>query len=436
LTIRCHSAGTLPAENEKPYFMSQPIRIGIVGCGRILAAHLRGYRLLREAGVDDFRITALCPRKEPDGWMYVKRGQGPPQRPAVSSIPGDPLAIDDEYLSDFQDDVEVQVYTDYRRMIAEGPIDAVNDYTIHSLHHRVAQAAFDHKKHLLTQKPLAVSMAAGRRMCDEAEAQDLVFGVFENFRFSPSTRHLRWLFNGGPGGRLQMILLAYVGTWWAPDRIVAQTPWRHSLVEAGGISLDLGVHFFDQIRHVAGEVKSVSASVAVLEPKRVTLDARGRKTEEISCDADDTFAASITTEQGVLGNLVASWGGHGEATTIGQGTVYYGSGGRVTGDDVTLDEGRHSSLADLYRSQAAPDLQAAHFPLGLQDSFALSQHDWLEAVRHKRQPETSGREGLRDLAAAFAILESAQAGRAVEVEEVLSGELRDYQRSIDQHFGL
>ena len=36
------------------------IRIGIVGCGRILNAHLHGYRLLREAGFDNFRITALC----------------------------------------------------------------------------------------------------------------------------------------------------------------------------------------------------------------------------------------------------------------------------------------------------------------------------------------------------------------------------------------
>jgi predicted dehydrogenase len=217
---------------------------------------------------------------------------------------------------------------------------------------------------------------------------------------------------------------------------VAETPWRHRLVEAGGISLDLGVHFFDQIRYVAGEVKSVSAHTAILERERVTIDGEGRKTEEISCDADDTFAASITTQSGALGSLVASWGGHGEATKIGQGTVYYGSGGRVTEDDVVLDDGTRGSLADLYQRQVNKSLQAAQFPLGLADSFALSQHDWLEAIRQRRQPETSGRESLRDLAASFAILESAHAGRAVEVDEVLSGSLRDYQRPIDQHFGL
>ena len=70
------------------------IRIGIIGCGRILAAHLQAYRLLRELGFEDFRITALCSRKAADAESYIQRGEGPPQRPAVSDIPGDPLAID------------------------------------------------------------------------------------------------------------------------------------------------------------------------------------------------------------------------------------------------------------------------------------------------------------------------------------------------------
>ncbi len=412
------------------------IRIGIVGCGRILAAHLRGYRLLREAGVDDFRITALCARKASDAQMYVRRGAGPPQRPAVSDIPGDPLAIGDEYLSDQQDDVEVQVYTDYRQMIAAGPIDAVNDFTTHAMHHQVAAEAFAHGKHLLSQKPLAITMAAARQMCAQAEARDLTFGVFENFRNSPGTRHLRWAFHGGPAGRLQMILLAYAGVWWAPDRIVAETPWRHQQLEAGGISLDLGVHFFDQIRHVAGEVKRVTASTAVLEPRRKTINAAGQTTETMECDADDTFQAGIETADGVFGNLVATWAGHGGGVKIGNGVVYLGTGGRISGAELTLSDGSRHSLPEVYEQQAPAQERGRLFPLGLQDSFALNQYDWLDAIRNHRQPETSGLEGMRDLAAAFAILESARAGRTVDVEEVFSGELREYQRPIDAAFGL
>ncbi len=415
------------------------IRIGIVGCGRILAAHLQGYRLLKEAGFDGFQITALCARKENDALSYVKRGEGPAQRPAVSDIPGDPLAVGGEYLSDFQPDVPVAVYTDYEKMIAEGPIDAVNDFTLHSLHHQVGEIAFRHGKHLMTQKPLAVTMEGARRMCRQAEEAGVTFGVFENARFRPATRRLKWAFSedgSGPAGAFQMALLGNVGTWWAPDLIVAETPWRHVLEEAGGMALDLGPHMFDLVRYVAGEVKNVQARTSVVERHRYLLR-DGERTGQIECDADDTFYCSFETEAGGSGTIFGSWGGHGTNTMVGEGPVFYGSKGRVTGDSIHLDgQAEPQSLTALYAEHCPKEQQEKDTPLGLTNDFALNQLDWLQAIQEGRPPETSGHEGLMDLACSFAIVESAQAKRQVDVEEVVSGALRDYQKPLDARFGL
>ncbi len=414
------------------------IRIGIVGCGRILAAHLRGYRLLREAGVDDFQITALCSRKADDARGYVKRGEGPPQRKPVSDIPGDPLAIGDEFLSDFQPGVEVEVFTDYREMIESGPVDAVNDFTIHSLHHQIAELAFRHGKHVMSQKPLAVTMAAARRMCEQADEAGVSFGVFENARFRADVRRAAWaLSEDGPAGPMQMALMGNVGTWWAPDLIVAETPWRHVLAEAGGIALDLGPHFFDMLRHIGGsEIRSVSGRTDVVEPTRY-LVRNGEKVEPVECDADDTFYASFENEAGASGMLFGSWAGHGKNTLVGDGPTFYGTRGRICGDALHVDgEAEPKSLSALYDAHAPEHLKAKHFPMGLECDFALAQHDWLDAIRNKTQPECSGREGLLDLACSYAVVESAHAGRAVTIEEVASGAVRAYQEPIDERFGL
>lgn len=414
------------------------IRIGIVGCGRILAAHLRGYQLLREAGFDEFRITALCARREADASSYVRRGEGPAQRAPVSTSAGDPLAVGDIHLSDFQDDVEVEVFTDYREMIASGPIDAVNDFTTHALHHQVADYALGHGKHLLTQKPLAVSVAAGRKMCEQAEARGLTLAVFENARNREDTRQLSWLFQSGLCGDLKMMLLANIGNWWAPDRIVAETPWRHQLIEGGGITLDIGVHLFNHFRYVAGEVVTVAGNTRILEPRRFTRDADGTVLSSVDCDADDTMFASFETDRGVVGDIAASWSGHGQPllTGTGRGIVYFGTSGSVVGSELVRDGGTREELASLYAANCDVATRERHFPLGLTDPFALNQFDWLQAIRKKREAETSGREGLRDLAASFAVLESSSAKRTVEVDEVLSGGLREYQRPIDERYGF
>jgi len=120
----------------------------------------------------------------------------------------------------------------------------------------------------------------------------------------------------------------------------------------------------------------------------------------------------------------------------GQGVVFYGSGGRVTGDTVTFDGGETANAAALYADGADAARKEADFPFGLDDAFALTQLDWLDAVRTRGEPETSAREGLRDLACAYAIVESATAERCVAVEDVLTGAVREYQKPIDEHFGI
>lgn len=412
------------------------IQIGIVGCGRIMAAHLRGYRLLREAGVDDFRITALCSLYEDEARMYVRRGQGPAQRPAVSHFAGDPLAVADQYLSDFQNDVDVQVYTDFREMMARAPITAVNDYTSHAMHHQVADAALTAGKDLLTEKPMAVTVRAAQRMCQQAEARNLVLGVFQSGRYMPRTRHMRWLFDSGRCGHLQMLLIGAIAARWAPDWIVADTPWRHRRVEAGGLALDMGVHRFDLIRYLAGEVKNIQARTAIIEPVRYSRNSDGQITDRVECDAEDTVYSSFETVSGITGEMTASWAGHGGGTLLGAGDVYYGSAGRISGEDVFFEDGSTSGLAAFYEQTCPAERKAKDFPLGLTDTFALAQYEWLQAVRQRRAPETSGRDALANLACAFSVLESAQAGRRVDVEEVLSGRLCEYQRSLDAHYAI
>jgi 1,5-anhydro-D-fructose reductase (1,5-anhydro-D-mannitol-forming) len=397
------------------------VRVGIVGCGRILAAHLKGYRLLREAGFDQFEITALCSRRREDALSYLSRDDRYPQRKPVSDLPGDPLAVGEQYLDEIQPGVKVSVFDNYTEMIASDLVDGVNDFTHHELHPDIAAFCAEHRKHLFTQKPLAVTLADAKRMCESMSSADLTFGVFENWRFRAQTRYMKWLADSGRLGQSTMLLFANVGQWWAPDQIVAETPWRHSKSGGGGISLDMGPHIFHFVRHVVGEVSRVWARTPVIERERRTLNQEGQVTTSCECDADDTFMAQIVTEAGVVGTLNASWAGSGESTVVGPGPILYFEKGRVSGDLVSFKDGTSTSLQKLYEDECPRDRQDVEFPMGLLDGFALAQYSWLRAVIDRGLPETSGEEGVRDLACSIAMLVSNATGEAVNPADLVTG---------------
>jgi predicted dehydrogenase len=76
------------------------------------------------------------------------------------------------------------------------------------------------------------------------------------------------------------------------------------------------------------------------------------------------------------------------------------------------------------------------FPHGLEDGFALEVYDFLTAVRDGRPVEIDGEEGLRAKAIALAIYEADATGQQVRVADILSGQAREYQREIDERWGL
>jgi predicted dehydrogenase len=414
------------------------IRIGIVGCGRILNAHLQGYKRLRELGVDNFRITALCARREEDARMFRRRGEGPPPRPPVlDPATGDPLAAPHTYLSDFQDDVDVAIFTDYRALIAGGQVDAINDFTTLALHHQVGEAALGAGKHLLTQKPLAISVRAGRRLVDLARERGLTLGVFENVRQSPGVRAAAWAVRGGLIGEPQVVVTGGLGGLWSPDRVVADTPWRHRKLQGGGGgSIDIGVHQMHWMRYVVGEIAAVSAAARTLESLRYRRDELGQVVEQVRAGVDDTYLATLFFERGALGQLWWSWAMRGEPLDIPGAPVIMGSQGCIKGDTIILEDGRRLLVRQQFEQALTVMEREQFFPLGLRDPYAIQQLDWLRAIERGADPETSGREGLRDLACAFAILESSALGCQVTIDAVLDGSVDGYQREIDQHYGL
>ena len=411
------------------------LRIGLIGAGRIVAAHLRGYAALRAVGVDDFRITAVCSR-DPARARLLLDADADSRGSAATWRYGDPVESQPITVADFQDDVEPAIFTDVQAMLDAGAVDAVDITTEVGIHHPQTLACLEAGVHALVEKPLAITMRAARLMVEAAHRRGLQLAVCEHARFVPMARLGGWLVSRGDLGVPQMVSWPSIGTaLWSPDNWVGNSNWRHRrVIGAGGCSLDIGPHVFHRLRVLCGEVESVSALARVVEPTRYLRDGSGEILDTVECDADDVFMALATFASGAIGQFSFAFAGHGEPS-IPAGPILYGSKGSLHGDRVVLDGQEPTTLDDHFARHGAADADRL-FPHGLADPFGLLIGDWLAAIREGRPAETSGDEGLRDLAASFAIVESSLAGRAVSVTEVLSGAVDAYQRDLDEFYGL
>jgi predicted dehydrogenase len=210
--------------------------------------------------------------------------------------------------------------------------------------------------------------------------------------------------------------------------------------------IDSGFHFLDTVEYFFGPAEQVYAELRTFHN-----GGRGGGRAAIVDDREDTAVITITFQSGVIGTWCWSFAVPGKET---RDIVFYGSEGSIEdtgysdrfviyhlfmgGGELRGRDGRYLSMGEL-QGQMRQALGAQRlerlFPRGITDHFAVELWDFLDAIEQRRQPEVNGWGGLSTLALVEAIYESAYAGRAVKIADVLAGTAGDgWQREIDEYW--
>lgn len=208
----------------------EKVRIGIVGLGGIgRGTHARSYHMFKNLK-NRVEIVGLCD-------LIAERAQG----------------VKDKWFP------EAKVYTDYKEMLKDETIDAIDICTPNYLHSVIAVDAFAAGKHVFCEKPDAVNVEEALRMKRASEESGKLLMVMRNNRFSPASQEVRKFIEAGNMGEI------YAGRcgWVRRRGIPGKGGWFTTKeLSGGGPLIDLGVHMIDLAIWLMGNPTPVAVSGA------------------------------------------------------------------------------------------------------------------------------------------------------------------------------
>jgi predicted dehydrogenase len=268
-------------------------------------------------------------------------------------------------------------------------------------HAAIGLRALDMSVPVLMEKPLAATLDEADAMIAAAERAGVVLMVAENVRFEAVYRAAQALLEAGAIGEpalVQVSRQAYLRRSFLEER-----PWfLDAKRAAGGIMMSGGVHDFETMRMLVGELASVQALRA---PQRF-----------LEMEGDDTSVALVRFRSGAVGTLVESFLSKSLVTAAGPEVHSLRVDGAlgslsVTRGETSVDTIRLFSEREEYRVGGAPAEQRVLVPAS--DSFAEEIGHFLECLRTGREPLTSGRTQRRPLEAILAAYRSMESGAQV-----------------------
>jgi predicted dehydrogenase len=230
------------------------VKFGILGCGNISDAHITA--LKEVCGVEFY---AVCD---------VNRAKA------------------EEYAEKYK----VKAFTDYEEMLHDEKIDAVAICTPSGMHKNQALLALKANKHVIVEKPMALTSTDCAELCSEAEKSDKLLSVVFQLRFNEDIQRAKKIIEDGVLGTLAFCDL-YM-KYWREESYYAESAWRGTFkMDGGGALMNQGIHGIDLINYLFGVPKLLGAKV---------------KTRIHKIETEDTAVAIVEYPSGALGVIEGS----------------------------------------------------------------------------------------------------------------------------------
>ena len=198
------------------------IRFGILGCGMIANFHADAIASLRNAELIGVADAAQ------------------------------------KFAMRFAESRNVKAYASYEAMLADPQIDAVCICTPSGFHGENALQALKAQKHVVLEKPMALSKQQAWELDAEAKKSDKVLTVISQLRFSKDIRRVKALLDQNAFGKL--VLCDVYMKYWRDPAYYASSNWKGTRrFDGGGALMNQGIHGVDILLYLAGNAKVLCA---------------------------------------------------------------------------------------------------------------------------------------------------------------------------------
>lgn len=277
-------------------------------------------------------------------------------------------------------------YANYDSIRDNPDIDLVYVVLPNSMHAEYSIRASQAGKHVLCEKPMAVSSAECEAMIAAAKKADKKLMIGYRSRFEPYNREAIELVKSGFAGRPRLITAEH-GFNIQPNQWRLDRP-----LSGGGSMMDIGIYSLNAARYLSGE-----------EPVKVSAMESTDRNDPRFRNVEDRIDWQMRFPSGALANCVSSYTSHHNAYRV------TGTEGWVGLEPATSYEGQLMWVRKKWKTEQRT------LPVPAKNQFVAQLDHLAECAMSGREPIVSGEEGLKDLRLIEAIYRSAREGKAIRM---------------------